>query len=45
MMQLITKRKLINNMALTLSLLAMIFGLFWLVWILWMVLDLGLSAL
>jgi phosphate transport system permease protein len=39
------RRKLVNRVALTLSLLAMAFGLFWLVWILWEVARLGLHAL
>jgi phosphate transport system permease protein len=39
------KRKLINQIALVLSLAAMLFGLFWLAWILWETLRLGLSGL
>ncbi len=39
------KRKLINTIALSLSLVAMAFGLFWLIWILWMVFEQGLSSL
>lgn len=39
------KRKLINIIALTLSLAAMMFGLIWLVWILWKTLALGVSGL
>ena len=39
------KRKIINFIALSLSLCAMAFGLFWLIWILWMVFDQGLSSL
>lgn len=39
------KRKLINRIALCLSLLAMSFGLFWLIWILWTTLQLGISGL
>ena len=39
------RRKLINRLALTLSLTAMIFGLFWLAWILWTTLQLGVSGL
>ncbi len=39
------QRKLINNLALGLSLGAMIFGLFWLAWILWTTLDLGIAGL
>jgi phosphate transport system permease protein len=38
-------RRLINQVALGLSLAAMVFGLFWLGWILYTVLDLGLSGL
>ena len=44
-MELQAKRKLINGVALALSMAAMAFGLFWLAWILWTVLDLGLSGL
>lgn len=39
------RRKLMNRLALTLSLTAMIFGLFWLTWILWTTLQLGVSGL
>lgn len=39
------KRKLINKVALTLSLAAMTFGLFWLAWILVTILQLGVSGL
>lgn len=39
------QRKLVNNVALTLSMLAMSFGLFWLAWILWTTIDLGISGL
>ncbi len=39
------KRKLINQIALSLALSAMAFGLFWLAWILWETLRLGLSGL
>ena len=39
------KRKVINFIALALSLAAMGFGLFWLIWILWMVIEQGLSSL
>ena len=38
-------RKRINQLALTLSLLAMAFGLFWLVWILWETVRLGVGGL
>lgn len=44
-MNLRTRRKAINFIALFLSLAAMAFGLFWLIWILWMVFDLGVGAL
>ena len=44
-MNLLARRKLTNQVALTLSLSAMGFGLFWLAWILWTVFDLGLSGL
>lgn len=44
-MNLHAKRKLVNRIALTLSLLAMVFGLVWLIWILLTVLDLGISGL
>ncbi len=44
-MNLRTQRKLVNGLALTLSLAAMIFGLFWLIWILWMVFEQGVSSL
>nr|MCU0951704.1 phosphate ABC transporter permease PstA [Burkholderiaceae bacterium] len=39
------KRKLVNIIALALSLAAMAFGLFWLLWILWETLFLGLKGL
>lgn len=39
------KRKLVNSIALTLSLAAMGFGLFWLAWILWETLRLGLAGI
>ena len=39
------KRKLINRIALILSLSAMAFGLFWLAWILWETLRLGVAGL
>ncbi|AVO50528.1 phosphate ABC transporter permease PtsA [Melaminivora suipulveris] len=38
-------RKRVNQVALTLSLLAMAFGVFWLVWILWETVRLGLGGL
>lgn len=40
-----SKRKLINQIALALSLSAMLFGLFWLAWILWETLSLGIAGL
>ena len=43
-MNTLTKRKIINKMALFAALLAMAFGLFWLLWILWMVFDFGIRA-
>jgi phosphate transport system permease protein len=39
------RRKLINQIALVMSLAAMMFGLFWLAWILWETLRLGLSGI
>jgi phosphate transport system permease protein len=39
------KRKLVNKVALVLSLGAMLFGLFWLAWILWETLRLGLAGI
>jgi phosphate transport system permease protein len=39
------RRKLVNQIALTLSLLAMAFGLVWLIWILWNTLTLGIKGL
>lgn len=44
-MNLHTKRKWINHIAIALSLAAMFFGLFWLVWILVTILQLGISGL
>jgi phosphate transport system permease protein len=44
-MQLAAKRKLVNKVALGMSLAAMAFGLFWLAWILWTTLQLGVSGL
>lgn len=38
-------RKRVNQVALTLSLMAMAFGLFWLIWILWETIRLGLGGL
>ncbi|MDD5176887.1 MAG: phosphate ABC transporter permease PstA [Sterolibacterium sp.] len=45
MMNLRQQRKLINRTALSLALLAMVFGLFWLFWILLTTLDLGFASL
>jgi phosphate transport system permease protein len=39
------RRRLINNIALTLSMVAMISGLFWLAWILWTLLSTGIPGL
>jgi phosphate transport system permease protein len=44
-MELQTRRKIVNRVALSLSLLAMAFGLVWLVWILWTTLELGIAGL
>jgi phosphate transport system permease protein len=44
-MQLRSKRKLVNVVALALSLSAMAFGLFWLIWILFTTFQLGISGL
>ena len=44
-MELHAKRKLVNQVALLLSLMAMAFGLFWLIWILWTTFQLGISGL
>lgn len=44
-MELKTRRKLTNKIALTLSIGTMAFGLFWLAWILWTVLELGIGGL
>ncbi|HQT26303.1 MAG TPA: phosphate ABC transporter permease PstA [Burkholderiales bacterium] len=43
-MNLYRKRRLINGLNLTLSMVAMAFGLFWLGWILWTLVDRGLSS-
>ena len=43
-MELRTQRKLINRVALALSMAAMLFGLFWLAWILFTVFKLGLAG-
>jgi phosphate transport system permease protein len=39
------QRKRVNQIALTMSLLAMCFGLFWLIWILWETIRLGIGGL
>lgn len=39
------RRKLVNQIALTLSLAAMLFGVFWLIWILWETIRLGVGGL
>ena len=39
------QRKIVNWLALTLSMAAMSFGLFWLAWILWTTIDLGVAGL
>jgi phosphate transport system permease protein len=44
-MNLASRRKLVNFIALSLSLCAMAFGLFWLIWILWMVFEQGVSSM
>ena len=44
-LNLYTRRRVINAVGLTVSLLAMLFGLFWLCWILFTLLDHGLPAL
>jgi phosphate transport system permease protein len=43
-MNLRTRRKLVNQLALGMSMAAMAFGLLWLAWILWTVLELGLGG-
>jgi phosphate transport system permease protein len=40
-----SKRKVVNQVALTLSLAAMAFGVFWLIWILWETIRLGVGGL
>lgn len=40
-----TKRKYINNIAMLVSFMAMLFGIFWLVWILWETITLGFGGL
>lgn len=44
-MDLQKKRNLVNKLALTLSVVAMLFGLFWLVWILFTTLELGVTRM
>jgi phosphate transport system permease protein len=44
-MELLTRRKLTNKIALTLSMAAMAFGLFWLAWILLTTFELGISGI
>jgi phosphate transport system permease protein len=39
------RRRIVNFVNLSISMLAVLFGLFWLVWILWTLFDLGLQAL
>jgi phosphate transport system permease protein len=45
MLNLYTRRRIINAVGLSVSVLAMLFGLFWLCWILWTLLKNGLPAL
>ncbi|MDP1633866.1 MAG: phosphate ABC transporter permease PstA [Gallionellaceae bacterium] len=45
MLNLYTRRRIINAIGLLVSILAMLFGLFWLCWILWTLLKHGLPAL
>ncbi|MBK9160796.1 MAG: phosphate ABC transporter permease PstA [Nitrosomonadales bacterium] len=44
-LNLYTRRRIVNAIGLTVSMLAMAFGLFWLIWILWTLLEHGLPAL
>jgi len=44
-LNLYTRRRIVNTMGLVISVLAMAFGLFWLIWILWTLLVHGLPAL
>ena len=44
-LNLYTRRRIVNAVSLTISMLAMAFGLFWLCWILWTLLEHGLPAL
>ncbi|MFZ2301769.1 MAG: phosphate ABC transporter permease PstA [Gallionella sp.] len=45
MLNLYTRRRIVNAIGLVISMLAMAFGLFWLCWILWTLLEHGLPAL
>jgi phosphate transport system permease protein len=45
MLNLYTRRRIVNATGLLVSMLAMAFGLFWLIWILWTLLEHGLPAL
>ncbi|MDP2762329.1 MAG: phosphate ABC transporter permease PstA [Sideroxyarcus sp.] len=45
MLNLYTRRRIVNALGLLISVLAMAFGLFWLCWILWTLLEHGLPAL
>ncbi len=45
MLNLYTRRRIVNAVGLAISMLAMAFGLFWLCWILWTLLEHGLPAL
>jgi len=45
MLNLYTRRRIVNALGLVISVLAMAFGLFWLIWILWTLLEHGLPAL
>jgi len=44
-MELHLQRKLVNKLALTMSMVAMIFGLFWLAWILYTTIELGIAGI
>ena len=45
MLDLYTRRRIVNALSLGISVLAMLFGLFWLGWILWTLLENGLPGL
>jgi phosphate transport system permease protein len=45
MLDLYTRRRIVNMLTLTISVFTMAFGLFWLVWILWTLLENGLPNL